>query len=65
VVVGSPVAPPPAEGEAGASTWSRAVRLRDAVRAAILAHVGEPDLGREELPMVRPEKPPGDKSSSL
>ena len=65
VVVGKPVAPPAAEGEAGASTWSRAVRLRDAVRAAILAHVGEPDLGREELPMVRPEKPPGDKSSSL
>ncbi len=53
VSFGKPIAPPPADGDGTA--WSRAVRLRDLVRAEILAQVGEPDLGREELPMMRPE----------
>ena len=30
---------------AGASSWARAVKLRDAARAVILAQCGEPDLG--------------------
>ena len=30
---------------AGASSWTRAVKLRDAARAVILAQCGEPDLG--------------------
>ncbi len=34
------------DGEpAGASSWTRAVKLRDAARAVILAQCGEPDLG--------------------
>jgi len=56
VTIGKPIAPPPAVGDA--TPWSRAVRLRDQVRAEILARVGEPDLGREEVPMVRPEAAP-------
>ena len=53
VRIGEPVVPrPPAPGldTAGgsqvtdASQWSRAVQLRDAVRAWMLAHCGEPDL---------------------
>jgi hypothetical protein len=38
VIVESPIPP---EGE----DWAAAVRLRDAARAAILRHCGEPDLG--------------------
>jgi 1-acyl-sn-glycerol-3-phosphate acyltransferase len=38
VIVESPI-PPDGEG------WAAAVRLRDAARAAILRHCGEPDLG--------------------
>ena len=41
--------PGPAVGSngepAGASSWARAVKLRDAARAVILAQCGEPDLG--------------------
>ena len=37
VVAGAPIAP---EG----SDWAAAVKLRDAVRAEILKHCGEPDL---------------------
>ncbi len=37
VTIGAPVAP---EGE----DWAAAVKLRDAVRAEILRHCGEPDL---------------------
>ena len=29
----------------GASSWARAVKLRDAARVVILAQCGEPDLG--------------------
>ena len=37
---------PPGERESShASDWGRAVKLRDAVRAVILAQCGEPDLG--------------------
>ena len=58
--VAPPIAPPdPSSGErpdgeqsdgparkpAGASPWARAVELRDAARAVILAQCGEPDLG--------------------
>lgn len=39
VLIGAPIAP---EG----TDWGAAVRLRDAARAAILAHLGEPDLAR-------------------
>ena len=41
--------PGPVDGSggepAGASSWARAVKLRDAARAVILAQCGEPDLG--------------------
>ena len=41
--------PSPADGSGGeppdASSWTRAVKLRDAARAVILAQCGEPDLG--------------------
>jgi hypothetical protein len=37
VVIGAPVAP-------SGSDWAAAVQLRDAVRAEILKHCGEPDL---------------------
>ena len=41
--------PGPADGSGGeppdASSWTRAVKLRDAARAVILAQCGEPDLG--------------------
>jgi 1-acyl-sn-glycerol-3-phosphate acyltransferase len=49
----------PLEPEAGPAgdAWRRAVGLRDRTRQAILANTGEPDLGREDLPMVQPEKP--------
>ncbi|MFQ5765911.1 MAG: 1-acyl-sn-glycerol-3-phosphate acyltransferase, partial [Rhodospirillales bacterium] len=50
VRVGEPIEPP-----AGDDPWARALTLRDAVRAEILMHTGEPDLGRERLPMVAPE----------
>ncbi len=43
VVFGAPIT---AEG----SDWSAAVRLRDAVRAEILKHCGEPDLAPKEAP---------------
>ena len=36
---------PPGRESAGATSWARAVRLRDAARAVILAQCGEPDLG--------------------
>ena len=52
VRIGPPIAPPPASEPDGAggsdagerSRWSRAVQLRDAARAWMLAHCGEPDL---------------------
>jgi 1-acyl-sn-glycerol-3-phosphate acyltransferase len=40
-----PALPPPADGR----RWQRAVRLRDGVRRAILAHTGEPDLEAERV----------------
>ena len=39
VIVEPPIPPDGAD-------WAAAVRLRDAARAAILRHCGEPDLGR-------------------
>lgn len=50
VIVGEPVHPPPAaaagaEGGEQRSRLSRAAELRDTVRAWMLAHCGEPDLG--------------------
>jgi len=52
VRIGPPIPPPPASEPDGAvgsdagerSTWSRALQLRDTVRAWMLAHCGEPDL---------------------
>ena len=52
VRIGPPISPPPASEPDGAgrsdagerSRWSRAVQLRDAARAWMLAHCGEPDL---------------------
>ena len=52
VRIGEPIAPPPVSEPDGAggsdagerSRWSRAVQLRDAARAWMLAHCGEPDL---------------------
>ena len=35
----------PGRGSTNASSWGRAVKLRDAARAVILAQCGEPDLG--------------------
>jgi len=46
VHIGAPMAP--AAGDDGDS-WRRAVALRDAVRAEILRHTGEPDLAREDV----------------
>ncbi len=40
VVIGAPIVP---EG----SNWEAALRLRDAARAHLLAHTGEPDLANE------------------
>ncbi len=45
VTIGEPM-DPPADGD----LWSRAVTLRDAARAFILRHCGDPDLGHEKLP---------------
>ena len=46
VRIGPPVPPPAAGADAvERSDWSRAVELRDTVRAWMLAHCGEPDLG--------------------
>lgn len=42
VAVGAPIVPP-----SGGSTWSRSLTLRDAARAYILEHCGEPDLAHE------------------
>jgi 1-acyl-sn-glycerol-3-phosphate acyltransferase len=42
VAVGAPIVPP-----SGGPTWSRALTLRDAARAYILEHCGEPDLAHE------------------
>jgi 1-acyl-sn-glycerol-3-phosphate acyltransferase len=50
VVVGEPVKPT-------GSDWSAAVRLRDAARAHILAHSGEPDASdRQALHALRPPR---------
>ena len=49
VTIGEPI-------EAGGeNTWAEAVRLRDAARAYILSHCGEPDLKRESSPLPEPE----------
>jgi hypothetical protein len=40
VSVGAPILPV-------GTDWATAVKLRDAARAALLAHLGEPDLERE------------------
>ncbi len=43
-------APLAAGADAGASPWDRAIGLRDAARAEMLRHCGEPDLAdRREL----------------
>lgn len=47
--VGQPIEPPPT-GAAGTDAWSAAVTLRDAARAHILKHCGEPDLIQEKPP---------------
>ncbi len=47
VTVGKPIAPDPGAADA----WSEALRLRDATRAFILEHCGEPDLGHESSPI--------------
>jgi len=41
-VYGEPIAP-------GGTDWSAAVALRDAARAHILRHCGEPDLADDKL----------------
>jgi len=44
--------PPPAAGAAeDAGAWGPAIALRDEVRARMLAHCGEPDLGLERPPV--------------
>ncbi len=43
VVIGAPLQPEGAD-------WSAAIRLRDAARAEILRHCGEPDLAEQPLP---------------
>jgi 1-acyl-sn-glycerol-3-phosphate acyltransferase len=49
VVIGAPIAP-------SGIDWNAAVRLRDAARAHILAHCGEPDLaGARIATVLRPE----------
>jgi len=49
VVLGTPIAP-------SGTDWNAAVRLRDAARAHILAHCGEPDLaGARIATVLRPE----------
>ncbi len=50
VVIAEPIRPVP--GGEGEDVWPRAVRLRDQVRLEILKHCGEPDLGREESPVL-------------
>ena len=48
VTFSPPIAP-------GGTDWNAAIALRDATRAEILRHVGEPDLGEETL--LPPKKP--------
>jgi 1-acyl-sn-glycerol-3-phosphate acyltransferase len=44
IIVSSPILP---QG----SDWAAAVKLRDAGRAALLSHLGEPDLAQEKSPV--------------
>jgi len=46
ISVAAPIVP---EG----SDWAAAVKLRAAARAALLAHLGEPDLAQETSPVLR------------
>jgi len=50
VTVSAPIVP---EG----SDWTAVVRLRDAARAAVLQHCGEPDLAPPAQPVIRPADP--------
>jgi 1-acyl-sn-glycerol-3-phosphate acyltransferase len=47
ITVGPPIDPATVRAEAGGDAWKTALRLRDAARAHLLSHCGEPDLGRE------------------
>ncbi len=47
VTVGKPIAPDPRASD----KWAEALRLRDATRAFILEHCGEPDLAHESSPI--------------
>jgi 1-acyl-sn-glycerol-3-phosphate acyltransferase len=49
VTVGRPIDPEAVRAETGGDTWKTALRLRDAARAHLLCHCGEPDLGRERV----------------
>lgn len=44
---------PPARADAVASVWQGALALRDAARAHVLAHCGEPDLAHESNAVAR------------
>jgi 1-acyl-sn-glycerol-3-phosphate acyltransferase len=50
VVIGETAEADPATGDK--DNWKRAVSLRDRVRAEILKHSGEPDLVKEESPVM-------------
>jgi 1-acyl-sn-glycerol-3-phosphate acyltransferase len=65
VYVSSPI-PPPCAASGPSSEWDRALRLRSAVRAAVLAHCGEPDLAAQRFEHLYDGKPspPGSASSS-
>jgi len=55
VLIGQPIDPADFEE---ASDWALALRLRDAARAEILRHCGEPDLSHEMTAVADLERPP-------
>lgn len=59
VTIGEPI-----EGS-GENTWASALKLRDAARAYILSHCGEPDLEREGSPLPEPAAKGSEPSTRL
>ena len=52
VTIGEPIPVPASDDEQG--SWNRAIAIRDAARAFILQHCGEPDLGGERSVLPNP-----------
>ncbi len=63
VLIGAPIDPATFQAETGGDHWALALKLRDAARAAILRHCGEPDLSHE-MTAVADLEPPGPATSS-